>query len=94
MQRPFYLRHFTSLFFILILVSGSFAQEPLPKLSARVTDLTGTLSQSEVNGLEGKLQAFEKEKGSFATMHAGALQWECCAQQRADQRAPSAADSL
>ena len=31
------------------------AQQPLPDLAARVTDLTGTLSNSEISSLEAKL---------------------------------------
>jgi uncharacterized protein len=36
----------------------------IPKLSARVTDLTATLSASDKAAIEGKLQAFEQRKGS------------------------------
>lgn len=36
----------------------------IPSLKARVTDLTNTLSADERGNLEGKLQAFEREKGS------------------------------
>jgi len=50
---------FISLFFQLLAV-----QVPLPKLQARVTDLTGTLSASEVNAMETKLKTFEEAKGS------------------------------
>ena len=48
------------------MVSG-FAQAELvavPNLSARVTDLTQTLSQAEQAQLEQKLAAFEQQKGS------------------------------
>ena len=64
MQRPFYQRHFLSLFFTLLFVTGSLAQDVLPELKSRVTDLTGTLTQGEISGLENKLQTFENEKGS------------------------------
>ena len=50
----------------LFMVSG-FAQAELiavPTLSARVTDLTQTLSQTEQAQLEQKLAAFEQQKGS------------------------------
>lgn len=40
------------------------AQAPVPELRARVTDLTGTLSASERQALEQRLEAFEQEKGS------------------------------
>jgi uncharacterized protein len=40
------------------------AQIAVPPLSARVTDLTGTLSGAAVNRIETKLTAFEAKKGS------------------------------
>lgn len=40
------------------------AEVPVPALKARVTDLTGTLTQSQVASLEQKLMAFEAKKGS------------------------------
>src|SRR5579871_6751065 len=45
---------------------GSVAQnlQPIPKLAARVTDLTGTLTAEQQNALEQKLAAFEAAKGS------------------------------
>jgi len=44
----------------------AFAQDlqPIPKLAARVTDLTGTLTAEQQNALEQKLAAFEAAKGS------------------------------
>jgi uncharacterized protein len=36
----------------------------IPKLSSRVTDITGTLSPAQVQALENKLAAFEAKKGS------------------------------
>src|SRR5580698_4615986 len=39
-------------------------QVPIPKLSARVTDLTGTLTAEQQTALEQKLAAFEAAKGS------------------------------
>ena len=38
--------------------------QPIPKLTARVTDLTGTLTAGQQNALEQKLAAFESAKGS------------------------------
>jgi uncharacterized protein len=40
------------------------AQVPLPKLEARVTDLTGTLTAAQQSALEEKLGAFEARKGA------------------------------
>jgi uncharacterized protein len=40
------------------------ALQPVPPLQARVTDLTGTLDAIQRQGLEDKLAAFEKAKGS------------------------------
>lgn len=40
------------------------AQIALPKLEARVTDLTGTLTASQQSALEEKLAAFEARKGA------------------------------
>ena len=52
----------------LILPSGGFAaaadQVPVPQLKARVTDLTGTLTQAQLQSLEATLAAFEQKKGS------------------------------
>jgi uncharacterized protein len=43
--------------------------QPIPKLSARVTDLTGTLTAEQQTALEQKLAAFEAAKGSqFAVL--------------------------
>ncbi len=38
--------------------------QPIPKLSARVTDLTGTLTAGQQTALEQKLASFEAAKGS------------------------------
>jgi uncharacterized protein len=48
------------------LAAGASAQDPqpVPKLSARVTDLTGTLTAAEQTALEQKLAAFEAAKGA------------------------------
>lgn len=40
----------------------------IPDLSARVTDVTGTLSTEEKSQLEAKLSAFEQKKGSQITL--------------------------
>ena len=42
--------------------TGDFAD--IPALKARVTDTTGTLSAADVARIEGKLKAFEQQKGS------------------------------
>ena len=39
-------------------------QQPVPKLTSRVTDLTGTLTAEQQATLEDKLQAFEARKGA------------------------------
>ena len=38
--------------------------QPIPKLAARVTDLTGTLTAAQQAGLEAKLAAVEAQKGA------------------------------
>lgn len=53
--------------FCLWLVSFNALAQPLqavPKLNARVTDLTGTLSAADKSNLEAKLAAIEQSKGS------------------------------
>src|SRR5918992_1067731 len=42
----------------------AWAQVPVPPLSARVTDLTGTLSAEQRKSLEERLAAFEAKHGS------------------------------
>ena len=50
---------------LLLLVGSAFAAViPVPPLTARVTDQTGTLDAAEVQTLESKLAAFEQGKGS------------------------------
>jgi uncharacterized protein len=46
--------------------TAAFAQnlQPVPKLTARVTDLTGTLTAEQQSSLDDKLAAFEARKGS------------------------------
>lgn len=47
-----------------VALAGAETLVVIPPLKARVTDLTGTLSADERSKLEGKLQAFEREKGA------------------------------
>ena len=52
---------------LMLLLASGLAQAALvavPPLKSLVTDLTGTLSQSDVAQLDAKLKAFEAEKGS------------------------------
>src|SRR5690349_20679398 len=51
---------------ILLLAPALFARAeiPVPKLTAHVTDSTGTLTTNERQALEAKLTSFEREKGS------------------------------
>jgi uncharacterized protein len=46
------------------LPSAAQGLQPIPKLTARVTDLTGTLTAEQQTALEQKLAAFESAKGS------------------------------
>lgn len=57
----------------LLLAIAALAQESadpiaVPKLAARVTDLTGTLATAEREALEAKLKAFEDARGSQVTV--------------------------
>lgn len=49
-----------------VFIAPVFAQnlQPVPKLTARVTDLTGTLTAEQQSSLDDKLAAFEARKGS------------------------------
>ncbi|MCP5277822.1 MAG: TPM domain-containing protein [Thiobacillus sp.] len=49
---------------LLLTVALAQAQVPVPSLSARVTDLTATLSTGQRQALESRLATFEREKGS------------------------------
>lgn len=49
---------------LLLLVSSAWALVGVPKLSSRVTDMTGTLSIEQTSALENKLAEFERRKGS------------------------------
>jgi uncharacterized protein len=56
-----------AVFCLLVLVWGLAAAQgvqPLPSLSARVIDQTGTLDAANLAALEAKLAAFEQERGS------------------------------
>lgn len=53
-----------ALLLALLFSTGAFAQVAVPPLSARVTDLTGTLSAQQQASLEQNLRAFESQKGS------------------------------
>lgn len=49
----------------LLLTAGAVSAEvPVPALTARVTDLTGTLDEGQRAALEARLAAFERAKGS------------------------------
>jgi uncharacterized protein len=60
------LRAAFALFWILGLGAAAGAQDlqPIPKLAARITDLTGTLTADQQSSLEQQLAAFEAAKGS------------------------------
>jgi len=51
-------------FLLAVFALSAWAQVAVPDLSRRVTDLTATLSASQVAALESKLAAFEAQKGS------------------------------
>jgi uncharacterized protein len=48
----------------LLLALSASAEVAVPPLQARITDLTGTLSASQVQNLDSQLHAFERAKGS------------------------------
>jgi uncharacterized protein len=49
---------------LLCQLTSAWAYVEIPKLSSRVTDITGTLSAEQTQALESKLAAFEAKKGS------------------------------
>jgi uncharacterized protein len=59
-------RHARLLALAMFAAAAAFAQnlQPVPKLTARVTDLTGTLTAEQQSSLDDKLAAFEARKGS------------------------------
>jgi uncharacterized protein len=63
-------RALTALFLLAVALAGVQAQDllPVPALTARVIDQTGTLDASQRQALEAKLQAFEQQKGSQIVM--------------------------
>ncbi len=54
----------TALLLLSLLFAAAQADVPVPPLTARVTDLTATLSASQKDELERALQTFEEKKGS------------------------------
>jgi uncharacterized protein len=59
------IRNCLSLILLLIATLNVNAQtQPIPKLEARVTDLTSTLSSPQISAIEAELSSFEQEKGS------------------------------
>lgn len=52
------------LLLVVLFSSATWALVDVPKLSARVTDLTQTLSPGQIQALDSKLAAFETKKGS------------------------------
>lgn len=62
-MRPFNLFVFL---FSLLIVPAVFGQDfqPVPELEKRVTDLTNTLTDAQINSISDKLATFEENKGS------------------------------
>lgn len=58
------MRRLTAVFLLCLLPLLAAAEVQVPALTARVTDLTGTLSAEQQAALENKLAAFEAQKGS------------------------------
>lgn len=58
------MRRLIAVFLLCLLPLLAAAEVPVPALTARVTDLTGTLSAEQQAALENKLAAFEAQKGS------------------------------
>ena len=56
----------TAIFLVVFVALGAWAQQvlPVPALTARVIDTTGTLQPAEIAALDAKLGALEKDKGS------------------------------
>ena len=65
-MRRLFARQLGWLLSLLLLGVGALAaaQQPVPSLSARLTDSTGTLSAEQKTALTAKLAAFEREKGA------------------------------
>jgi uncharacterized protein len=49
---------------LLLLQTGLYAADAVPKLARHVTDLTGTLTAGQVDQLDAQLEALEKAKGA------------------------------
>ena len=66
MTLPHVIRCWISLLLLMAVSLTALAQssQPIPKLEARVTDFTGTLTAEQQSALEQKLAAFEARKGS------------------------------
>ncbi len=59
------MRHFlAALLTFAALLGAARAEVPVPPLKARVTDLTGTLNETQRGELEARIAAFEKRRGS------------------------------
>jgi uncharacterized protein len=58
------MRRWLTLCLLCLLTYAAHAEVAVPPLSARVTDLTGTLTAEQRASLESRLQAFEAQKGS------------------------------
>ncbi len=59
------MRHFlAALLTFAALLGAARAEVPVPSLKARVTDLTGTLNETQRGELEARIAAFEKRRGS------------------------------
>ena len=72
-------RSFVAIILIVLAVLPGWAQQrqPVPPLSAHVTDLTATLTAADLAALEARLVAFEQQKGSqIAVLMVGTTQPE------------------
>jgi uncharacterized protein len=58
------MRSLAALLALVLWLPAARAEVAVPSLTARVTDLTGTLSAQQKSALEGRLAAFEAKKGS------------------------------
>lgn len=58
------MRRWLTLYLLCLLPYAAQAEVAVPPLTARVTDLTGTLTPEQRAALESRLQAFETQKGS------------------------------
>src|SRR6476620_4208042 len=63
-MRSLLLRRAMSAALLIFFALAALAQIAVPKLTSRVTDLTGTLTQEQRTALEQRLAAFEQRKGS------------------------------